>query len=101
MGERGQALNRIYGAEGVREVHHRNEPGSVAEQPLEFVQVELAGSIDGNHSQRGPGLPANQLPWDDVRVVLHAGYEDLIAGLEDRSGVALSDEVDALSGTPG
>ena len=60
------------------------------------VEVELAFVVDRHDAERRPGLLANELPRDDVGVVLHPGEHDLVARPEVGAAPALGDEVDAL-----
>ena len=60
MGELDQVLDRVDGAERVGQVHHRDEAGPIAQEPLECVNVQLAGVGDG--SGRAVLLPSARRP---------------------------------------
>ena len=54
-----------------------------AEQPLEFLEQELAGVVDRRDLEHDAEAVAQHLPGHDVGVVLQLGDHDLVAGLED------------------
>ena len=84
MGLADQVLHRIDGAQGIGNVHYRDQPGALVEQAAPGVQVQLAAV--GNRRGHHPGAAAagHQLPGHDVGVMLHAGHEDLVAGFQPR-----------------
>ena len=73
-----------------------DELRAVAQQPVEFVQAQLAAFVDGHDAERRAGLLAHELPRHDIRVMLHPRDQHLIAGLEHRPAPGLGDEIDAL-----
>ena len=83
-------------AEHVRHVRHRHDPGPVVQQPLVLVEAQLAGVRHRDHTQACALLLAEDLPRHDVRVMLHLGDDDLVAGADVRAAVGLGDEVDGL-----
>ena len=83
-------------AEGVGEVRHGDEPGPRPEELLVLLQQQLAPVVDGDDAKDGSLLLAQELPRDDVRVVLHRREDDLVSGLEGGPPVALRHEVDRL-----
>ena len=78
--------HRIDRAQRVRQVGHGEQARAVGEQALERRQIELARFGDRHRADRGARLRRHQLPGDDVRVVLHLGDQDLVAGLERCAG---------------
>ena len=77
--------HRHHGAEDVRDVGDRDQPGALGEHPLERLEVDLAAAVDRRRAHARPGLGADELPGDDVAVVLELGNQDLVAfvhGLE-------------------
>src|SRR5262245_19735197 len=90
--------DRIDCAERVRDVDDRDDARARAEQFLELVEHQLAGVGDGRHAQLGTLLFAQDLPRDDVRVMLHRRDEDLIAGLNVLAPEAGGDQVNRLGG---
>jgi len=80
-------------------VHHAHQfHGIVAQEGRVGVEVELARAGDGDVADGEAALGCQDLPGDDVAVVLHHAQHDGIArpqvGAAPRSG----DEVDALGG---
>src|SRR5439155_2105113 len=52
----------------------------------------------GDDAESGANLLTQELPRDNIGVVLHGGDDDLVTRLEERPAVALSDEIDAFRG---
>src|SRR5437867_7534848 len=101
VGSRDQLGDRIDGTERVGEVHYGNEPGPIGEQSIEGVLIELTRVADGYRLELCSYPTAHQLPRYDVRVVLHAGDQHLVAWLQHAGAVALGHEVDGLGGPTG
>ena len=68
-------------------------------QLFQFVEPNLAIVVERDHAQVGVLLPAQHLPGDDVAVMLQAGHDDLIAGMDIGSAKSLGDEIDRLGGS--
>ena len=98
VGEGGDALDRQDRAEGVREVRHGDELRARREHALEHVEVDVARLVEGDDREARALLLAEHLPGHDVRVVLEAGDEDLVARADVRAAVGLGHEVDGLGG---
>ena len=60
------------------------------------VQADLAGIVDRHHPQPGADLVSQQLPRNDVGVVLEVGDDDLVARADVGPPPGLRDEVDRL-----
>ena len=75
-----QLPDRIDGAERVGEVNHGDETGTRREQPIEGIEIELAGVSDRHRLDHGPGCLCDKLPGNDVGVMLHRRDQDLVAG---------------------
>ena len=60
--------------------------------------IKLAAIVDGSDAQLRALFVAQHLPGHDVRVVLHGGDQDFVAGGDVRAAVGLRDEVDAFGG---
>ena len=70
----------------------------------EFVEpVEREGAVveDRDEAEPGAGAFGEELPRDEVGVVLHLGEQDHVAGPEEFSAPGVRDEVDALGGAAG
>ena len=91
-------LDRVDRPEGVGDVADGHELRPRAEEPGVLVEQQLARVVDGNDAQEGAPLLAQELPGDDVRVVLDGGDDDLVARPDPRAAVARGDQVDALGG---
>ena len=79
---RDELCDRIDRAERVRDVRERDEARARAEQALERRRASSSpASLIGVTLSVRAGLLAHELPRHDVRVVLHPGDEDLVAGL--------------------
>ncbi len=82
----GDLADGVDGAERVRDVRHGDEPRARAEPPRELVERHLAAVVDRRHGEPRPALGAEELPGDDVRVVLELGDQHLVAGADARGG---------------
>ena len=96
MRELDDSANRVDRAERIGNVRDRNQSCSRIEERFELVHPQHPRVIDGCHAQPRPGLLAQELPRDDIRMVLHLRHEDLIACLEPAAAIALRDQVDRL-----
>jgi hypothetical protein len=81
-------------------VAERHDPGFLVQQALEGFQVELAVVGDGDEPQDDPLPLPQEVPGDDVGVVLHLRQHDLVAGLQ-RRAQAGGDQVDGLGAALG
>ncbi len=70
--------------------------GRRVDELFQFVQPNLAGIVERDHTQIGVLLPAQHLPGDDIAVMLQAGQDDLIARMDIGSAKGLGDEIDRL-----
>ena len=86
--------DRVDRPEHVRDVDHADQLRLALEQRVERVEVELA--VVQHRHVRELGLPvlAEDLPRDDVRVVLHLGQHDEVAALTFCRPQRVRDEVD-------
>ena len=88
-------------AKSVGDVGDGHQLGAGAQHRLELVHQQLAGLVDGDHSQYGPLFLAKDLPRNDVGVVFHVGDDNFIAGAYVLLAEGLGHQVDAFSGPPG
>ena len=110
-GPRDQPRGRVDRAEHVGLVGERDDLGVVVDQFVDVRQIEPAVVGDAEPAQRRAGALGDLLPRHQVRVVLHLGHDDLVAGAEPealglrarRGRVAhrVGDQVDALGGVLG
>jgi len=82
-------------------MHDRDDFGARGEEAVKFVHEQFAALVHGNDADFGAGLFGDELPGNDVGVVLHRGEEDFVAGLEESSAPRGRDEIDALRGSAG
>ncbi len=75
--------------------------GALRQQPLVLLENEVTVVIDRDHLELRPPLLAQELPGDDVGVMFHGRYQDLVAGLEPGPDKARGDQIDALGGRTG
>ena len=102
VGQVDHELDRVDGPERVGQVDKRHQlHPPAAEQPLVLVQDQFAGVGEGHDFQRRAGALAQQLPGHDVGVVLHAGDDDLVAGLDRAAAETARHQVDAFGGAAG
>jgi len=101
MGKTDDVLDGVDGAEDVADVGDADEAGAGGEEVLEGLHVETAVVGDGDDAEHRAAALAEELPRDDVAVVLHLADNDFVAlvaeGFAERGG----EEVDALGGAAG
>jgi hypothetical protein len=76
----------------------RKEPRSLGHQGQDRIRVHLAVLVHGRDHKGRTRLFADQLPRHDVGVMLEVGYQYFVAGFQQRSSIALRDEIDGLGG---
>src|SRR6478672_5150492 len=68
---------------------------------IEPVEGERAIVEDRHEAKPGPRPFGEELPWDEVTVVLHLGEQNDVAGPKKLSSPGVRDEVDALGCSAG
>ncbi len=96
MGRVEDPLQRIDGPEDVGDVGHAHRAGALVEELLVLLEDQFAVVVHRDHPQAGAGLPADELPGDDVGVVLHLRDEDLVPLAQPGAAPALGDQIDGL-----
>src|SRR5260370_19801999 len=79
-------------------MHNRDKTRSLVEEFLILLEKEFAAIADRHDAQHSPFLFAENLPWDDVGVMLHVRDDNLIARSDMRSAETLCDQVDPFGG---
>src|SRR5438128_4524341 len=79
-------------------MHNRDKTRSLVKEPFKLLEQEFAAITDRHDAQHGPFLLAENLPGDDVGVMLHVRDDNLIARSDMRSAEALRDQVDPFGG---
>ena len=79
VGQLHDLLRRVDGAEGIGLVDDGHQLGAVSEQLFVLVQQQLAVVVDGDDLEVGALFLAQNLPRDDVGVMLHSRNDDFIA----------------------
>ena len=88
--------HRVNRTQSVGLVNDRDQLGAVVEQAFVLVQQQFAVIIDGNNPQPRPLFLSQDLPGDNVGVMLHSGDDDFIAGANLLAAPGLRHQVDAL-----
>ena len=88
----------VHRAEDVADVRHADEARAVGEEPLVFIQQQLAAVVHGDDAELDALAHLQQLPGNDVAVMLHGGDDDLVALAEEGFAEAGGEQVDALRG---
>ncbi len=78
----------------VRYVRKRQQASPRAEQRFQLGQKQLALLVDRRDAQLGSLFLAEQLPWNDVGVVLHRRDQNFVTGLQARTDEGMRDQVD-------
>ena len=94
----GHLADRVDRAERVADMGERDELRLEPEQHLEHVEAEDAVVGDRDELEVAVLLLDEELPRDEVRVVLHLGQDDLVAARDVAAAPRVRDEVDRLGG---
>ncbi len=73
-------------AEGIGDVRDRDQLRSRVQEPLHFIETQLAARVHRHHLEPGAALGGEHLPWNDVGVVFEVRDQDLIAFTEITNG---------------
>ena len=99
---RDDAFGRRDGAEHVGHMGDRHQPDlAVCQQRLERRHVEFAGIGDRRDAQLDAVRVAQQLPGHDVGMMLHAGDQHRLAGLQHAAAIAVRHQVERLGAVAG
>jgi hypothetical protein len=101
MGALNDVGDRIDRADDVRDVRDREQLRRTLEQRVERVKVELAVVEHRHVREFGTPVRSEQLPRNDVRVVLHLGEHDQVTGADVLSTPRVRNEVDRRRGVRG
>ncbi len=94
--------HRVDGAEHVGDMHHaRDLHPAVREQRRQRRKVQLAARHDRDETQLGALLLGDQLPRNQIGVMLHLGQQDRVAGAQVGAAPRLRDQVDRLGAVLG
>ena len=76
----------------------RHQLGPWSQHFFVFVDQQLTGVTDGNDAQVGTLFLAQNLPRDDVRVMLHGGDDNVISLSQVRACITLGYQIDSVGG---
>ena len=93
--------DRVDRAQRVRHVGEGDELGLEPEQHLEDVEAKDAVIGDRDELEVAVALLDEELPRDEVGVVLHLGQDDGVAPVDVGAAPGIGDEVDRLGGVAG
>ena len=98
VGDPADLLDRNDRAECIRHVGDGDELGLLRQALLEVLDVEGAVVVDRDpYELRALPFP-DEMPGDDVGVMLHDGEDDLVALADIRHAPAVGDGIDRLGG---
>jgi hypothetical protein len=84
---------RAHGAQCIRHMRHAYEKGLVIDEIEHCIELNLALVIDRRNNEFGASLLADQLPGNDVGVVLEVSDDDFVTRMQARTAEALRDEI--------
>jgi hypothetical protein len=82
-------------------VAYCEQPSAFGDQPVEGINIQLALVRDRDRAKPSAGLLADQLPGQQVGVMLQDSYQHLVAGPERAPPPALGHQIDGLGRAPG
>ena len=97
----GDLRHWVLPAENVRHLRHGDDLRAFGDERFDLLEIHAAVGRALDKLQLRAGLAADHLPRQQVAVVLHDGHEHLIARLDVRQAVAVSDKVQALGRVAG
>ena len=100
MGVGGDFGDGVDGSEDVADMADADETRALVEEGAEGFHVETSVGEDGNDAQEDALAVAEELPGDDVGVMLHDGEDDFVAVFEEGTEAG-GHEVDCLGGAAG
>src|SRR5277367_1547122 len=98
LGGRDDAAHRQNSAQGIRYMRAGQYLGAGRHQRNDRLQMDFALSVHRRNHEFRAGLLAHHLPGHNVCVVLQMRDQDLVAGAQGRSCIALRHQVDRLGG---
>ena len=101
VGQLHHLLNRIEAAEGIAHLHQAYELGALADLAAQILQIQLTALGEARMAQHAASARRQQLPGDQVGVVLHHREQHLITGAQVGLAPAASHQVDRLAGIAG
>ena len=101
VGELDHVADLVDRAERVRDVRERDQLGLEAQEDLEDVEAEDAVVGDRDELEIAVALLDEELPRDEVGVVLHLGQDDDVAAIDVAPAPRVGDEVDRLGRVAG
>src|SRR5579859_5290626 len=96
VGHCGDLFNGIHRAQGIAHVHDGDELHTLVEHVFELVQKDVPIVIDGNYMDARTDVLTDDLPGDDVGVVLHIAEKHDVSCLQIRAAPGVGHEVDCL-----
>ena len=88
--------NGIYCAERIGDVDDANKFGLIRKERGVGFHIEIARIEHGNDLQDSTRFFGSNLPWHNIRMVLHVGDENLIASGELSFHESMRDKIDPL-----
>ena len=96
VGTGGDLSDRVDRPEHVGDMADRDDADVLGEHPVEGVEVEGGAILHRDRPQGRPGVPAGELPGDEVGVVLHLGRDHLVALAQAVPRPGVGEEVQGL-----
>ena len=93
-------LDRVDCPQRVRLMRDRQQADAL-ELALQVVELQQSLVVDAEKLEGGANLAGEQLPGDEIAVVLHLGEQDPVAGVNVRAAPAVANEVDGLGRVAG
>ncbi|MNS69805.1 hypothetical protein D3C72_1031330 [compost metagenome] len=93
--------DRIDGTEGIGDMGHAHQSGARPQHGQVSLHIQIPALIQRNDPNYGAGAFGNQLPGDNIGVVLQGAEDDLVPYLEFAHAPALGHQIDRLGGAAG
>src|SRR3990167_2601446 len=91
--------HRDYRPQGIGDVDYRYNTGPFIQEFFICLHDQFALVINRDHLEHRAGLFAQDLPGDDIGMMLHGGDDDFIPGLQGTPPERLGNQIDRLGST--
>src|SRR5690554_2748015 len=85
-----------HGTKGIAHMRDGDDLCAIAELRFKILDPHIAIIANGHNDDLCAGSPREELPRDDIAMVLKPGEQNLIALFDAIEAIAMGDEVDAL-----
>src|SRR5438105_761694 len=94
--EANDLVDRIDGSDRIRNMIERDDFGLLAEQVTQKIEIDSSIRCQLTHPEPGALSHRQYLPWDEIRVVIEGGNDDLVAARDVSVSPRARDEIQSF-----